>query len=141
MDETLENVSTLHKSESSVTMATQTTEESSSDDGMPDTSSSSSSSSSSGENGSCFCPYRDYIRLAKLAPPGTISICSLHKILRPLGCSKIEINACFFALDTENVGHVKMGVFRSNAVDVIVEFTQLDRDTAQRVVSNLPDKM
>lgn len=138
MDETLENVSTLHKSESSVTMATQTTEESSSDDGMPDTS---SPSSSSGENGSCFCPYRDYIRLAKLAPPGTISICSLHKILRPLGCSKIEINACFFALDTENVGHVKMGVFRSNAVDVIVEFTQLDRDTAQRVVSNLPDKM
>jgi hypothetical protein len=53
-----------------------------------------------------LCPFREYRHLAKLAPPGTITIITLAQILTPLGCTSCQVGACFFELDERHVGHV-----------------------------------
>jgi len=119
IDETLESVSLLHKSISGVTQSTEPITDDESD--------------SSGSNG--VCPYREYSRLAKLAPKDAITICTLHKILSPLGCSMNEIGSSLFALDERNVGYVHRDAFAQHGVDIIVEQTTLERPTVDRAVT------
>jgi len=120
--------SLLHKSASSsssgATLSTEPTTDEENDHGDDDRS----------ENDG-VCPYREYARLARLAPKNSITICTLHKILAPLGCSHNEIASCLFALDVRNVGYVHRDVFAKQGVDVIVERTKLERTTVEKVVA------
>lgn len=108
MDRTLSKVALLHQGNSIVDS---TTEEETS-----------SSSSSEGERDpgiisravQSWCPFREYTRMSKRAPPGTITICTLRKHLLPQGCSQDEIGSLFFSLDTRNVGYVHREAFEKN---------------------------
>jgi hypothetical protein len=120
IDETLENVTLLHKSESSYTVST--TLDSESED-----------SSRSIDN---VCPYREYTRMAKSAPPGTVTICALAELLKPYGCTANEIGACLFALDTKNVGYVHMDVFRLHGVEAIAASTGLSWDRVESITAS-----
>lgn len=67
-------------------------------------------SSTSGRT-NCCCPFRDYVRMAKTAPQGSITICALRQLLNPAGCSISEVGEVLFAMDTHNVGYVKPAIF------------------------------
>lgn len=133
IDETLQSVSLLHKSDSFKSMDTAD---------MTDSSFSSSVGDRVGmeeeEDGvtvqACMCPYREYTRMSHGAPPGTITICTLAKLLRPFGCAHSEIGACIFALDTKNVGYVHMDEFRKNCVQVITKFTKLEPTAVENIM-------
>jgi serine O-acetyltransferase len=118
IDETLENVTLLHKSDSSNTVST-TPESEDSSNGIDN-----------------VCPYREYTRLAKLAPPGTVTICTLANLLKPYGCTANEIGACLFALDMKNVGYVHMDVFRLHGIEAIVASTGLTWDRAESITAS-----
>ena len=53
----------------------------------------------------CMCPYRDYAIMAMTAPKGSITICTLGKILKSYECTSNEVGSTFFELDSLNVGH------------------------------------
>jgi hypothetical protein len=116
IDETLEHVNLLHKSSSNTTVST--TLESEDDSDLDN-----------------VCPYRDYIRLAKLAPPNTVTICTLSKLLKPYGCTACEIGACLFALDIKNEGYINMDVFRVNGAEAIVASTSLSRERVESIIA------
>lgn len=122
MDEGLTNVSLLHKSQSSAAMTAST--------------SALSESSEDSESHGDMCPYRDYSRLSACAPDGTVNIHTLSHILKPLGCTAAEVSACLFALDTHNVGHISMEVFRKAAVGVISKYTKLNEKTLTGVLES-----
>jgi serine O-acetyltransferase len=113
IDETLEHVNLLHNS----TIISTTLE--SEDDSDLDN----------------VCPYRDYIRLAKLAPPNTVTMRTLSKLLKPYGCTACEIGACLFALDIKNEGYINMDVFRVNGAEAIVASTSLSRERVESIIA------
>jgi serine O-acetyltransferase len=53
----------------------------------------------------CMCPYRDYAIMAMTAPKGSITICSLGKVMKSYECTSDEVGSTFFELDSLNVGH------------------------------------
>jgi serine O-acetyltransferase len=127
MDETLQNVSLLHRSMSLMRLSksshsTSTTEsetETEDDDRL------------AGDN---CCPWRDYARMAKEAPKGTVTICTMRHLLLPERCSPMEFGLCLLELDEKNVGYVKMDVFRRNGVAAIVKHTSLSEERARQIV-------
>jgi serine O-acetyltransferase len=132
MDETLLNVSLLHKSESNVT-----TDPSSDDLAEQDDEEMYEAGAHKGSRPSVsVCPYRVYANLACSAPPESITIFTLNDLLAPHGCTPCEIGACLFQLDTTNVGHVKTSAFRAHAVDVITKCTKLDRPLAESITAS-----
>lgn len=104
---------------------------------QPESDTSSATTSDSDEDDE-FCPFRKYGRLARNAPPGTITICSLAKTLKPLGVSHSDIGACFFELDLRDVGYVTAEAFHKSAVDVITRVTGLDKEEVEEAVASLP---
>jgi serine O-acetyltransferase len=130
IDGMLENVSLLHSSPSMSRMS--------------DTTSSITTSTASEEElkeeengnnpGASMCPWRDYTQLAKRAPPGSMTICTLRKLLHD--CTMEEVGNCFFALDTMNVCHVHMDVLLERGVGVIVQHTHLDKARVQDLVAS-----
>lgn len=131
MDETLDNVSLLHKSQSmlklrSSSRSTSATESETDDDEQDE------QQVSMCEDGRC--PWREYVRMAKMAPKGSITICTLRSMLHPFGCTPMEIGMCFLDLDEKNVGHFYKDVLRRKGVDAIVEHTKLGEEQAQAIV-------
>jgi hypothetical protein len=136
VDELLNSVKLFHKSVSDATLST--TE--------------SSADISQLENGkyspknniqlseSTMCPYREYSKLAQTAPPGSITICVLHKLLKPYGCTMEQVGCCLFELDLKNVGYVSENVLRQQGVSAILKCTPLDVETAERIVESYFDE-
>ena len=127
IDETLQSVELLHKSRSAATVETV-------DNSSMDDDNNSSSSSLSSQDAHC-CPYRDYARMSKHAPPNTLTICALHKLLSPWKCGMNEIGACFFDIDARNVGYVRHDVVEKKGADAILEhFPHLEKERVQELV-------
>ena len=136
VDETLEHVSFLHKSKSVIKLSvssqsTATTESESDEEDLS-------------EDGRC--PWREYARMAKLAPKGTVTLCTLRHLLSPEGCSIMEIGLCFLELDEKNVGYVYKSVFRDKGAQAILKHTELDEARARALVDSyvngsFPSKM
>jgi hypothetical protein len=126
MDDSLQQVGMLQKSVSSTTVATEATTSSSSEDDDEE-----DDSVSHG----CVCPFRDYTRLSKRAPPGTITIVSLRNLLKAQGCTHDEIGASFFALDTKNVGYIHRDVFAKTCRDALLQNTSLSSEQIERIVN------
>lgn len=60
----------------------------------------------------CCDVFREYVRLAETAPPNTITIKTLGDLLKKRkDVTSAEIGAAFFALDTQNKGHVSAQTF------------------------------
>jgi hypothetical protein len=126
-DQTLSQVSTLHKSVSDATLAGGESDEKETDE------SSSSSSSDEERNldrvtgGSMgqLCPYRDYTVLAFKAPKGTITINTLMKYLVPLGFTSCKIGPIMFDLDQRNVGYVHTSEFEERGKECLSRLTGL----------------
>uniref|UniRef100_A0A7S3KZ49 serine O-acetyltransferase n=1 Tax=Amphora coffeiformis TaxID=265554 RepID=A0A7S3KZ49_9STRA len=88
-----------------------------------------------------FCPFRDYIRLAKNAPPDSITFCTLKSLLQPEGCPLYQIGEIMFTLDTRNVGYVKPEAFLTNeAKQIIVEKTKWPLERVTAVLEKFRDK-
>lgn len=126
MDETLENVSLLHKSKSllkltSSSRSTSTTE-----------SETETEDDEEGVDGRC--PWREYVRMAKIAPKGSVTICTLKNLLLPEGCTPMEFGLVLLELDEKNVGYVYKDVLQRNGVAAIVKHTALDKARAQAIV-------
>lgn len=125
MDETLNNVSLLHKSASATSSLASV---------VPVTSDSESEESSS-DNGP-MCPWREYKEMAKLAPAGTITLPKLWKAWSK-SISLSDINDMWFALDTSNVGYVHRDVFQKMAPGVIGVQTKLDAAAVQELLAKV----
>jgi serine O-acetyltransferase len=136
MDETLRNVSLLHKSVSAATMSATASETSSLSDVDIINGHNSSSNNHDDSVNDDLCPFREMAHLAKSAPAGTLTICKLGSMLKKFGSSSCEIGSTFFQLDTRNVGFVKRDAFRKTGVEAIVQNTNLNRATAQQVVES-----
>ncbi len=130
VDASFQHVSLLHKSRSVMKLSASShstgtteseTDESDDGDGISDDQ---------------RCPWREYTRMAKLAPKGTVTIVTLRHLLQPEGCSPMEIGMCFLELDIKNVGYVYKNVFRIKGVDAIVKHTDLDEGTARSIVES-----
>ena len=136
MDEGLEAVSLLHKSESSATVAS-TAPPSSVDLSEEEDSCAEQRETQEDrlEREVSVCPFRAYSAMARLAPRGCVTLCTLYKLLKPYGCSTCEIGACLFAMDTNNVGFVKMDAFRAGCVEAITANTKLDRETVEVITA------
>ena len=128
MDETLENVSLLHKSVS----AAGSLESYDSSADLSDILEEEHAES----RGDSVCPYRKYQRLAITAPKGSITFGTLQKILQPFGCTHSEIGAVLFDMDSRNVGYVYVNEFRERSVDVILKNTSLkDRELVENLIN------
>ena len=124
-DQTLSQVSALHKSVSDATLG----------DLEPDDKDTSSSSVSSDEDTGLdkvtggdlnhLCPYRNYSLLAFKAPKGTVTILSLMKYLIPLGLKSCAVGPIMFELDQRNVGYVHTSEFEDRGKDCISRLTKL----------------
>jgi len=132
MDETLENVSLLHKSQSMMKL----------------TSSSRSTSTTESETDpedeetlghDSRCPWREYAKMAKMAPKGAVTICTLRHLLLPEGCTPMEFGLCLLELDEKNVGYFYKDVFRRKGVAAILKHTQLAEARAQAIVDAYVD--
>ena len=155
MDDTLQTVALLHKSESSDTLATaaetaSTTSSKSSfirststnydkdkkndivfrsDDSEGD----SSSLEPVDEEGTVLCPYRDY-RKVRAPSQEAITYCTLGKWMK--GCTPYEIGSVFFALDTRNVGYVYWDEFQKRAPAVLQKYvTSIDSERVQGLLN------
>jgi len=128
MDETLENVSLLHKSQSMAKLRSLSSRSTSTTESETDDEETLSDDSR--------CPWREYSRMAKMAPKGTVTICTLRHLLHPEGCTPMEFGLSFLELDEKNVGYVHMDVFRRKGVAAIVKHTSLDEARAQALVDS-----
>ena len=117
--------------------------------GTGTTSTRSSSSSSLEEVGADgmadnLCPWRHFKTLGQQAPSGTITICHLCQLLRPLGATMAEIGNCFFALDTHMVGYVKLPHFVTHAPKALPKYCPsvfgTDHNSADERVSRLVEQ-
>lgn len=151
LDETLQRVSLLHKSKSAIRMRSNqesflghvtsfsTTSSSSEevvgiDDDDDDHDDNDNDDNNRMNNGN-VCPFRNYLRMSMTAPIGTITISSLSKILKPLGCTHNEIGSAFFALDTRDVGYVHLDEeCRKNFMDAIVKNTRLTKEMVEEKI-------
>ena len=80
----------------------------------------------SSEEMDAMCPFREYVRMAEMAPPGSITFCSLTKMLKARGCCSPQVGDVFFQLDERNVGYIKAEDFFSERTQsVLVEKTAL----------------
>jgi hypothetical protein len=133
-DSGLKNVGQLHRSESTIatakTTVTNTTASlskshseagsiTSVDDDGDQESSSSSSSTTSAFN--CFCPFREYTKMAKSAPVGSITFCAVKKLLLSAGCAPDKIGDIFFDLDQKNEGHIHVEAFCEHFSEVLLQ--------------------
>jgi hypothetical protein len=83
-----------------------------------------------------LCPWRQYFEMAALAPPHSVTIYCMRKLLESEGCTMEEIGNCFFELDTEAVGHVLMPVFSQRATNVLLEYTKLSAERAEELLAD-----
>ena len=128
MDEDLMNVAKLHKSPSAVTVATEP--ETDSEDGTE----------VDGDNpldAGLLCPFREYTLLSLKAPPGSISILTLRKVLFPRGFTSCKIGAIMFDLDTKNVGHVSRKLFEERGQETFQRIAQLPADEAKEIWTSI----
>jgi serine O-acetyltransferase len=142
MDENLHNVGLFHKSGSTVTLSTAAESSSGSSLGGGGDSSSSTFSDDDASSPSSACPYRDYAKfvfqIAKKAPRNSITYCKLAKCLKAKGCSRSEIFALFFALDTRNVGYVYQKDVNPEVITkMLMETTPLDAQQVGAVLQEL----
>ena len=87
------------------------------------------------------CPFRDYFRVAKNAPPGGITFCTLKSLLQPEGCQMYQIGEIMFALDTRGVGYLKPeAFFTEKAQEVIAEKTKWSSERVTFVLEKFRDK-
>jgi len=124
-DQTLSQVSALHKSVSDATLG----------DLEPDDKDASSSSVMSDEDTGLdkvtggdlnhLCPYRNYSLLAFKAPKGTVTILNLMKYLIPLGLKSCAVGPIMFELDRRNVGYLHTSEFEDRGKDCISRLTKL----------------
>jgi hypothetical protein len=73
-----------------------------------------------------LCPYRNYSLLAFKAPKGTVTILNLMKYLIPLGLKSCDIGPIMFDLDERNVGYVHTSEFEDRGKDCISRLTSLE---------------
>jgi serine O-acetyltransferase len=88
-------------------------------------------------NTNCCCPFRDYVLLARSAPPGSITLCTLRRLLHPEGCTSYEIGEVLFQLDTRNVGYCKPDLFFATGRNVIVQKTRLTMECVNVIMTAL----
>lgn len=89
----------------------------------------------------CCCPFRDFVHLAQFAPQGSITICTLRRILNPVGCTHSEVGEVLFALDTRNVGYIKPEIFFGEETHkCIVECTHLDAAAVQDIMADFHEQ-
>lgn len=87
------------------------------------------------------CPYRDYMRIAESAPAGTITMCTLGNLLKPLGCISSQVGDILFDLDKRSLGYVKPDVFFTHRTqEVIVEKTKLPAEQVASAISDFREK-
>jgi serine O-acetyltransferase len=86
-----------------------------------------------------MCPYRQYTRLAALAPHGTITLRTLRQYLEPEGCGTSEIiGGILFSLDKRDVGYLKpKDLLTPEAQDLLVEKTGLSPERVATLVDNM----
>jgi serine O-acetyltransferase len=100
-----------------------------------------SRSSKVSKTSSCCCPFRDYVKMARSAPKGTITLCTLRRLLHPEGCSIFDIGEILFALDTHNVGYVSPDVlFNDKGEALVAEKTRLPRDKVTTMMKKWQDQ-
>jgi serine O-acetyltransferase len=137
MDDTLEHVNFLHKSESmSNTTVTTTTSGSSWGELSEEENVDFAADESKTTGRDCFCPFREYKKLAKQAPKGSITIKCISRLLSPAGCTEDEVGQVFFALDSKNVGHVHREEFMMKCTEVITTFTSLGTKRVEELVAD-----
>jgi hypothetical protein len=88
----------------------------------------------------CVCPYRDYARMALSAPKGSITICTLSKLLRPYESTTHEVGGTFFELDTLNVGHFYWDAVHDCVAASLQNNTRLSTDQIATVLEHLRTK-
>jgi hypothetical protein len=135
VDELLNSVKLFRKSASDATLSTS---DSSADITQLENGSPNNNNNQLSE--STMCPYREYARLSHTAPPGSITICVLHKLMKPYGCTMEQVGSCLFELDVKNVGYISASVFRKKGVSTILKYTPLDAETAERIVDSYFDE-
>lgn len=87
------------------------------------------------------CPFRDYMRIAESAPAGTITICTLGNLLKPLGCTASQVGGVLFELDKRSLGFVKPDAFFTDRTqEIIVEKTKLPAERVALAMSNFREK-
>jgi serine O-acetyltransferase len=87
-----------------------------------------------------LCPWKKYFEMAKFAPPGSVTLYSIRRLLDPKGCSMEQIGNIFFELDTEAVGHVTIPDFRHKGLDAIQNNTKLSLQTIQEILNDFFQK-
>lgn len=97
----LKHMSSLSSTGSTLPTTASTTDASESSDYASDT-----TSASCERNTDQLCPFRGLNDLAQEAPGGTVTICTLLRIFKPMGASQCRLGAAFYELDTLGVGHV-----------------------------------
>jgi len=88
----------------------------------------------------CMCPYRDYAIMAMTAPKGSITICSLGKILKSYECTSSEVGSTFFELDSLNVGHFYWAAVQDRLGLALERNTHLSQEQIHTVVDKLRAK-
>jgi serine O-acetyltransferase len=86
-------------------------------------------------NTNCCCPFREYVRMSVSAPPGSITICVLRRLLLPEGCTSFEIGEVLFQLDTHNVGYCKPEVFFKTGRNVLAQKTRLTMERIEEIMT------
>ena len=141
MDRALSRVALFHNPDSSSTSTTTTTTTMESE---PSSSSTDEDHDDlegimvvTGETSKNWCPFRLITAMSKRAPPGTITIVSLRKLLLPEGCSRFEVDSLFFQLDVQNVGYVHRAYFAKHGPEAMETCcTTLPPERIQALVSN-----
>ena len=129
-DTGLRNVSQLHRSESVIAMVksnstigtaslTKATPSEAGSITTVDDDDQISTSSSSDPPYNCMCTFREYTKMSKEAPAGTITYCALRKLLTSAGCPPDKVGCIFFDLDLKNVGHVHVDAFCEHFAEVL----------------------
>ena len=113
VDTVLADVQQFHKarllrkiSSLSTTGSTSATAASTTDDFESSDYASETTTASCERNTDQLCPFRGLNDLAQDAPNGTVTICTLFRLFKPMGASQCRLGATFYELDTLGVGHV-----------------------------------
>jgi serine O-acetyltransferase len=148
-------VSSMVVTTSSTTTNTRTTSDSSSERGYYESSSEPPNGSSTGGGDTVStttasttdqddawdptCPFRDYAAMAKRAPRGAFTMCTLHSLLlkeERLFVTPTEFFSCFFALDVDGKGYISANDFHDRGYDALVANTRIPSDRVHSIVDS-----
>jgi len=87
-----------------------------------------------------MCPFREYQKMAKHAPKGTITICTIGEILKRAGGPCDQAGNIFFALDTKNEGYCSVERFLKHGADAIKQYTDFASDIVDEIVEQFGKK-